>query len=267
MTETRCSVCQNILPVPAREALLYGRYRLLSQIGVGSFGIVYQAEDRYQPGESVAIKEITLPGLSPQQVIEATETYQRERALLTRLNHPHLPHVQHAFGDTEHWYLVMDYFPGETLETYIAARQQGVRFASTSSLHDRVEEVLRCGLALCEILGYLHAQNPPVIFHDLKPGKIIRSVYGVYALVGFGIASTGNADHRAGPLSPGYAAPEHYGPAQIDERVDIYSLGVILYQLLSGDDPGERSVQVWPAEYTDPLLKLLAGLITRIVTS
>lgn len=212
----------------ADESLLQGRYRVLEQLGTGGFGAVYRAEDCEQPGLPIAIKQINLRDLSARQIIEATETFERERAILARLNHPHLPRLHATFEDTEHWYLVIDYFPGDTLEASLSTQNRLLRAAVPERAH--VEEALRCGQRLCELLNYLHTRVPPVIFRDLKPSNIIRGPDGSYALIDFGIARTvkpGQAKDTVPLGSPGYAAPEQYGRAQTDARTDIYSLGAI----------------------------------------
>lgn len=271
MEHDRCFACQGPLDAaPAAhtgEPLLQGRYRLLEQLGTGGFGAVYQAEDCEQPELPIAIKQINLRNLSARQIIEATETFERERAILARLNHPHLPRLHATFEDAEHWYLVIDYFSGETLEASLSAQSRLLQSAMPERA--RVEEALRCGLRLCELLDYLHTRTSPVIFRDLKPGNIIRGPDGSYALIDFGIARTvkpGQAKDTIPLGSPGYAAPEQYGRAQTDARADIYSLGAILHQMLSGHDPSEQPLHFATLGYSDPPLDQLEALILSMVS-
>ncbi len=98
--------------------LLENRYRVLGQVGVGGFGAVYKAEDMGEPDRLVAIKEIGLSGLSSQQVIEATGAFNREVTLLSDLKHRSIPRIYAHFTDAQHWYLVMDFIEGMTLESY-----------------------------------------------------------------------------------------------------------------------------------------------------
>src|SRR5438876_3995810 len=103
-----------------------------------------------------------------------------------------------------------------------------------------MEEALDAGMQLCSVLGYLHACQPPIIFRDLKPANIMRTAESNLYLIDFGIArhfKPGQARDTVAFGSPGYAAPEQYGQAQTTPRSDIYSLGAILHQLLSGNDP------------------------------
>ncbi len=263
---THCFACLSTLDTTAEKFLLHKRYRLLDQLGRGGYGAVYQVEDLLHPDVPLAMKQIHLHGLDTRQVIEATETFQRERTLLERLDHPHLPHLYDTFEDAEHWYLVSDYFPGETLEAYLATSSARLKAAPTQ--RTRVEESLRCGLHLCDLLHYLHTCEPAIIFRDLKPGNIIRGRAGTYALIDFGIARTVKPGQLKDTIplgSPGYAAPEQYGRAQTDARADIYSLGAILHQMLSGDDPSEHPLHFKPLGSLDPALQRLETLIFRMV--
>jgi eukaryotic-like serine/threonine-protein kinase len=226
--ETHCHACQSKLDATVAMPLLHERYCLLTQLGVGGFGAVYRAVDTHRPELPIAIKEINLDGLNARQAIEATETFERERRLLANLDHPRVPHLYATFEDAQHWYLVIDYFPGETLEVRLTNSQARQRLASASPDQALRDELLRFGLALCDILHYLHTRLPPLIFRDLKPGNIICCPDGSYALVDFGIARTFKAGLAKDTIplgSPGYAAPEQYGRAQTDVRADIYSLG------------------------------------------
>ncbi len=220
---------------PVSSALLARGYRLLALLGKGGFGAVYQAQDVQRPGRLVALKQITLRGLSPQQVIEATDTFNREVGLLSGLAHPNLPRIYEHFADSEHWYLAMDFITGETLEDYLSRAKGG---------HLAVEEVLDIGIQLCNVLEYLHLQQPPIIFRDVKPANVMRTASGHLYLIDFGIARHFRPGQRRDTAvlgSPGYAPPEQYVSAQTTVRSDIYSLGATLHCLLTGTDPAEAT--------------------------
>src|SRR5437868_6827577 len=213
--------------------LLQQRYRILAQVGKGGFSAVYKAVDTLFDDHLVAIKAITLSGLKPQEMIEATEAFNREMMLLSGLKHPNLPRIYSHFSDAECWYLVMDFIEGITLEKHLETVPNG---------RLPVGEVLELGLLLCSVLEYLHTRQPPIIFRDLKPANIMLRPDGRIALIDFGIArqfKVGQAKDTMPFGSPGYAAPEQYGKTQTTTRTDIYSLGVILHQLLTGDDPSQ----------------------------
>jgi eukaryotic-like serine/threonine-protein kinase len=230
-----------------RDRVLHGRYRLLQVLGFGGFAVVYRAEDRHHAGKLVAIKQIPITGLSPRETIEATDTFNREVQVLTGLSHPHLPHLLDHFQDRDHWYLVLDFLEGETLDHYLARRSASAE--RTCGLLLPLTEVLEIALQLCSTLAYLHQQKPAIIFRDLKPSNIIRNSQGHLCLIDFGIArqfKPGQASDTMPLGSPGYAAPEQYGKAQTSPQTDMYSLGALLHQLLSGRDPCEQPLSFAP---------------------
>src|ERR1700681_3252507 len=211
--------------------LLENRYRILSQVGVGGFGAVYKAEDTQKQNRLVAIKEIGLSGLTPQQVIEATGAFNREVTLLSDLKHKSIPRIYAHFTDAEHWYLVMDFIEGMTLESY--------RLKAASACLP-LEETLAIGIRLCEVLDYLHSHHPPIIFRDVKPDNIMLTPDDHLYLIDYGVARYYRAGKSRDTIafgSPGFAPPEQYGKTQTTAQSDIYSLGVTLYQLLTGVDP------------------------------
>ncbi|GAC1308252.1 MAG: hypothetical protein NVSMB27_45940 [Ktedonobacteraceae bacterium] len=212
------------------------RYRILEKVGEGGFAVTYQAEDLEQHRRLVAIKQINLSLLSPQQMIEATDSFNREVEYLSQLKHDHIPHIHDHFTDPDHWYVVMDYIEGETLEDQLKKAHRG-RFST--------QKVLDIGIVLCDVLGYLHAQRPPIVFRDVKPANIMLTKTGRIYLIDFGIARhyTSGQTRDTAPLgSPGYAAPEQYGKAQTTAQTDIYGLGATLQTLLTGKEPLELLV-------------------------
>jgi serine/threonine protein kinase len=256
-----CFACSRSLDEPTPAAidarrLIHGRYRLVRQLGVGGFGAVYQAEDTTLGNRLVALKEMSPRGLSPEEAKEATEAFQQEALLLAGLAHPSLPRIYERFEEEGRWYLVMDFIEGETLEVYLD--KQGGRLP--------VKEALALALQLCDVLGYLHSRQPPVIFRDLKPSNIIRSADGQVTLVDFGIArffKPGQSKDTIAFGSPGYAAPEQYGKAQTTPRSDVFSLGAVLHQMLTGIDPSEKPFRFAPL--TMPRPAGLSALIKRMV--
>jgi len=216
--------------------LLKQRYQILKQVGKGGFGAVYQAIDTHVGNRVVAVKEMSQGGLGPQEVVAATEAFQREVFLLASLRHVNLPGIYDYFSDEGRWYVVMEFIEGETLEIYLNDR------GTPSAVDVRLpfEKVLAIGVQLCAVLDYLHTRQPPIIFRDLKPANVMLTAEGNIYLIDFGIArhfKPGQAKDTMALGSPGYAAPEQYGKAQTTPRSDIYSLGVLLHQMLTGDDP------------------------------
>jgi eukaryotic-like serine/threonine-protein kinase len=247
--ETYCSACQQPLNTVNNElddkpTLLQGRYQLLKEIGAGGFGAVYLAQDTQEQNRSVAIKQIHLQGLTPQEMIEATDAFNREAEILSTLSHPLLPKIFDRFSDPEHWYLVINFIDGLTLDEYL---QQQVARALPARRGLPLAETLTIALQLCEVLHYLHVQQPAVIFRDLKPGNVMLTTSDkrLY-LIDFGIArrfKPGQAKDTVPFGSPGFAAPEQYGRAQTTPQADIYSLGALLYCLISSDNPADHPFQ------------------------
>jgi WD40 repeat protein len=261
---TTCFACSQPLSEAAPLAadlltkpLLKGRYQLLAQLGVGGFGAVYRAEDTSLGNRMVAIKEMTQSGLKPAELSEATEAFQREAYLLAGLKHPNLPHIYDHFREAGRWYLVMDFIEGQTLEDLLE---------QTPARRLPVNDVLKIGLQLANVLDYLHTNQPPIIFRDLKPANVMLTASDQVYLIDFGIArlfKPGQAKDTLIIGTPGYLAPEGYGKAQTTPRSDIYSLGATLHQLLSGIDPSDRPFFFAPLQ--SPVPAPLQALVAQMV--
>lgn len=241
--------------------MLNNRYRISELIGQGGMGAVYKARD-IKFGRKVAVKEMSQHNLSAQETEEATERFRQEANLLARLTHPNLPSVYDYFEEDGRWYLVMDFIKGETLEEHIAGTTENML---------PIIEVIDIGIQLTRVLGYLHTRPTPIIFRDLKPLNImITSDKHVY-LIDFGVArlfKRGKAKDTLAFGSVGYAAPEQFGKAQTTPRSDIYSLGVILHQLLTGNDPQDNDplFHFQPLNFYNPSLpKELAELVAYML--
>jgi serine/threonine protein kinase len=256
-----CFACGQPLDAPAPDQpdarrLIRSRYRLTRQLGVGGFGAVYQAEDTTLGNRLVALKEMSPRGLSPDEAKEATQAFEREALLLASLSHPSLPRIYERFEEAGRWYLVMDFIEGETLEASLEKRGGPLP----------VKEALGIAIQLTEVLGYLHSRQPPIIFRDLKPSNIMRPPDGKLVLIDLGIArffKPGQSKDTIAFGSPGYAAPEQYGKAQTTPRADVYSLGALLHQVLTGNDPSDKPFYFTPLSMPHPAG--LSALIERMV--
>ena len=239
--------------------LLHSRYSIVSQIGTGGFGAVYQAQDTLFSHRLVAIKEMSQDGLSPRELVEATAAFEHEALVLTNLTHPNLPRIHDHFSEHGRSYVVMDFIAGGTLEDSL----------DTSQRSFPVEVVLNIGLQLAEALDYLHSQQPPIIFRDLKPANIMRTADNHVYLIDFGIArhfKPGKAKDTIPLGSKGYAAPEQYGKAQTTPQSDIYGLGATLHQLLTGDDPSLNLFHFAPVRlYSSPISVQLNALLQQML--
>jgi serine/threonine protein kinase len=212
--------------------VLQGRYRITRRIGGGGMGTVYLAEDTRLPGRQCAVKEASPSQLPPEDRQWASDAFRQEAQMLATLSHAGLTAVTDFFSETASLYLVMDYVPGKTLEQVLEDTPSG------RLPHGQVLNIVR---QLCDVLSYLHSQNPPVIFRDLKPSNVMLMPDGQVKLIDFGIARffKSTKSHDTVTLgTPGYAAPEQWGTAgQSDARSDVYGLGVLLLHLATGYDP------------------------------
>jgi serine/threonine protein kinase len=261
--------------------LLKQRYRIIGVVGQGGFGAVYKARDTRCNNRLVAVKEMSKSGLTPQEVVEATETFEREALILAGLSHPNLPALYDHFTDAGRWYLVMDFIEGETLEEHlleaVEAKEHGGLLTTAPSLSPGqgqgsgclpVKLVLEIGIQLCTVLDYLHTRVPPIIYRDLKPANIILTHNGGLYLIDFGVArlfKPGKARDTIPFGSPGYAAPEQYGSAQTTPQSDIYSLGVLLHQMLTGLDPSQTPFRFVPLQLNDQWALSIEPLIMQMV--
>jgi serine/threonine protein kinase/tetratricopeptide (TPR) repeat protein len=220
-------------PVPS----VIGSYRVLERIGEGGMGVVYLAEQAPPLVRRVAIKLIrsAVPG------DRALARFESERQTLAVMDHPNIARVFDAgTASDSRPYFVMEYVAGESITEYCDARRLGIEL--------RLELFLR----VCE--GVQHAHRNAVIHRDIKPSNIlVTTVDGtaVPKIIDFGIAKA--LDSEPGPIprltqfgqiigTPEYLSPEQaaLGGGAVDTRTDVYSLGVVLYELLVGSRPFER---------------------------
>jgi serine/threonine protein kinase len=167
-------------------------------------GAVYQARDLKRRGILCAIKEMSLAMVPPEEQARAIQNFKIEAKMLWGLSHPHLPAFTTFFAENQCYFLVMEYIDGQTLEDLL--ERQHAPFPE--------RRVLRWAEQLCDVLEYLHSQNPPIIFRDMKPGNIMLTRPGHIKLIDFGIArffrpTNGPDTQLLG--TPGYAPPEQYG--------------------------------------------------------
>jgi tetratricopeptide (TPR) repeat protein len=216
----------------AAGTILAGRYRILTRLGEGGMGSVYQAEDLRLPGRMWAIKELLGDAhATPEDLAAAIKRFDDEIALMARLSNPRIPGVVDRFREGGHHYFAMDFIPGASLETRLAQ--------VNAPLPER--QVLAWIIQVCDVLAYIHAQHPPIILRDLKPGNIMVTPDGEVRVIDFGIARTykrGQASNTENLGTMIYASPEHLGQSgQTDARSDVYSLGATLYHLLTNHEP------------------------------
>ena len=221
-------------PLPA-NAVLQNRYRIIKMVGGGGMANVYQAEDVRFPGKTWAVKEMREELLPVTDRLPAIQAFTREAELLARLEHPTLPRVIDHFSEGGRHYLAMEYLEGQTL-------QQRIEKARNRPFKE--QEVIEWAIQICDALDYLHSQDPPIIYRDLKPANVIVDRAGVVKLIDFGIARYFDPSKKTDTLkmgTTGYAPPEQYqGGGRTDARSDIYALGATMHHLLTGRDPQDE---------------------------
>ncbi len=230
-----CSNCQAPLqnlfpPGPLKEeTLLQNRYKILTHLRSGGMGSVYKALD-ITLNSICAIKELSPPSGNPQRQKDAKEWFYREAKILAGLDHANLPKVYDYFVTNNRYYLVMNFIDGEDLETIL--KQKG-----NPGLPE--EHIIEWSKQILKVLDYLHNQNPPVIYRDLKPANIMLHKDGRAMLIDFGIARTvnqGSHTQKTAIGTLGYISEEQC-QGEPEPRSDIYSLGATMHHLLTGDKP------------------------------
>jgi serine/threonine protein kinase len=217
---------------PSVNQILQDRYQLRGSLGHGGMGQVFLAADRRLANRLVAVKALSIGRLPPADRVWRLDAFRQEASLLASLSHPGLAGVTDFFLDGDWAYLVMDYVPGRPLNE-ILEDSPGRRLPQPQALQITDQ--------LCEVLVYLHQQRPPIVFRDLKPGNIMLQPDGQVKLIDFGIARYFQPEQAQDTQqlgTVGYAAPEQYRE-QTDARSDVYSLGVVLYEMLAGFDPNQ----------------------------
>lgn len=213
------------------QSRLQQRFIIVDQIGRGGMGAVYLATDTRIGNRRVAIKEMSQTHLNTQELAEASARFQQEAHMLGSLSHPNLPRIYDSFSEQGRSYLVMDFIEGQTLHK-ILKESNGQPLP--------IAQVLLYANQLCDVLAYLHQQNPPIIFRDIKPTNVMVTNNGHIFLIDFGIARFFKEGQEQDTIllgSPGYAPPEQHGLAQTSPRSDLYGLGATLHYCLTGRDP------------------------------
>jgi serine/threonine protein kinase len=221
-----------------------GKYPVMSELGRGATSRVYLGRDPLADRD-VAIKVLRPePGVDPEVQRRFNKSFMNEAALIGRLIHPHIVQIFDANVTDDYSYIVMEYAPGDTLEEQCS-------LSNLMPMDAVVEAVFKCSLALD------YASRQGVIHRDIKPANILRGAQSEIKISDFGAAQleTGEQTVMQGMGSPAYMSPEQVLEKPLDHQTDIYSLGVVMYQLLTGRLPfyaSNRASLVYQITNMDP---------------
>jgi len=212
--------------------ILSGKYEVTEKVGQGGMGIVYRV--RHLDLDTVLALKILPRELS--QDPDLVERFRREARMMARLNHANIVRVFDFAKDGDTYYLIMEFLAGRNLRQVLQERLERTRKAMP------LPEVLRVGAQIAEALAYAHEQKPAVVHRDIKPSNIIieegseRAVvtdFGIAKLMGESQSELTHTGLFVGTVK--YCAPEQLRhDADIDARVDVYALGMLLYELYTG---------------------------------
>jgi serine/threonine protein kinase len=212
--------------VATRVGTSLDRYVIDAELGRGAMGVVYRARDP-KLGRTVAIKMVSTAGLEPEAEKEYRERFVVEAHAAGRFSHPGIVTIFDVREEPEP-YLVMEYVEGQSLQQLMGRDNRPLPLSTTLRL---IQEV-------AEALHYAHAQG--VVHRDIKPANILVTTDGHPKIADFGIAKLNQAElTMPGQVlgSPAFMAPEQLTEEGVDSRSDLFSLGVILYYLLTGYRP------------------------------
>ncbi|HEY3170275.1 MAG TPA: serine/threonine-protein kinase, partial [Thermoanaerobaculia bacterium] len=227
-----------------------GRYEVMSELGKGAMGIVYLAKDPVI-GRLVAIKTIRASGTGDEEdTREFRERFVREAQTAGILSHPNIVTI-HDIGEdpeTQTSFIAMEYIEGKNIKTLLAEK---TRFP-----FEQVSEIVA---EVAEALDYAHRKG--IIHRDVKPANIIITTDGKVKITDFGIAKIASSNlTTTGQFlgTPNYMSPEQVSGSPVDGRSDMFSLGVVLYELLTnrkpfqGDNLTAISYKIVHEDFTPP---------------
>jgi eukaryotic-like serine/threonine-protein kinase len=208
------------------ESLMkYGRYEVIKELGKGSMGVVYKALDP-QIERLVALKVLRPDRVTSDAFVQR---FLKEAKAIGRLSHPNIVTVYDAGQDHGTIYIAMEFLEGELLNQAVEKRRLGLR------------ESINLGVQVAETLDYAHKKG--IVHRDIKPTNIIVGAGGQVKITDFGIARIEDPSRpeqtQAGEIlgTPAYMSPEQVLSRPVDGRSDLFSLGIILYELSTGQRP------------------------------
>ena len=203
-----------------------GRYEIVRELGHGAMGVVYEAVDP-TIGRRVAVKAIRFDGIGT-TADEAARRFKNEARAAGGLNHPNLVTVYDAGEDGGNLYLAMEFIEGSNLDELLRTQR--------TLSPQRATEIVR---QVCAGLDFAHSKG--IVHRDVKPANVMLGAHDVVKITDFGIARAGEAMTLTGQVvgTPHYMSPEQVVGKTLDGRSDLFSVGVMLYEMITGERPFE----------------------------
>ena len=228
--------------------ILDHKYEVIKTLGKGGMGVVYLCKNK-RLGNLWAIKEVI-------QDIKNTGILS-EASILKDLNHVGIRRIVDIFYENNNAYMVQDYVEGKTLKEYVNVNGK-----------IKTEKICRITSDLCDIIGYLHNQNPAIIYRDIKPSNIMITPSEKVVLIDFGISKVYKSDTAQDTVSSGsngFAAPEQYGLGKCCVQTDIYGIGMLIYFMLKGKIPTTGIEPLLDENYNEDIDDNLKKIIQKCV--
>ena len=220
-----------------------GRYHIEGELGKGAMGVVYKATDP-NIGRTVALKTMRLDvhGIEAEEMLQR---FRNEARAAGVLNHPNIVTIYDAGESDGLFYMAMEVIEGQTLQALLAKNRVLP-----------VEQVLNVTRQVGEGLDFAHSKG--VIHRDIKPANIMMTTSGLVKIMDFGIAKAGGGLTSTGQVlgTPNYMSPEQVKGKPLDGRTDLFSLGVVLYEMVTGEKPfGAQNVTtiIYKIVHEEPL--------------
>lgn len=241
----------------AGDDLQNGRFEIAGQIGGGGQGTAYVAVDKEAdtangaPSE-VVLKEYILPVHRGQTVLQATvQKLEQEAAILRKIEHQHIVKLLDSFVEDHRGYLVMEYVQGRPLKDLVA--EQGPQSEAT---------VIELAKQICDVLSYLHCQDPPIIHRDLTPDNLILQDNGLVKLVDFNVAHQLESAATATVVGKHCYIPPEQFRGKPTVQSDIYALGCTMHYLLTGLEP-EPLTSSKPKNFNEEVSQELNDIVAK----
>jgi serine/threonine-protein kinase len=208
------------------EKPTFGRYEIVTELGRGAMGTVYLGRDP-KINREVAIKTLSYDDVEPGELPEVKERFFREAAAVGKLSHPNIMTIYDVGEDHDMAYLAIELLSGQDLSLYSKPDD-------LLPLH----EVLRIVADVARALDYAH--NNGVVHRDIKPANIMLLNDGTVKVTDFGVARVADSSKTSTGIvlgTPGYMSPEQVSGEKVSGQSDLFSLGVVMYELLTGTKP------------------------------